>query len=187
VKPPWADSAESDTWLLRCSCGSVRTSCTGCTGSRRPRGAARAADSAAWSSLPLPLPLLPAKDAGRLARRDQGWGPPSPRKVTRPRRFDTGTPRGGSHRADAGGLRSAPDRRQAYEPPPRVKSPLRPRGPDRLPTRHRPLTINTAGQSRALRGIARMLGRTASRTTVVHSQAVHYLRHRQGQVRRALR
>jgi hypothetical protein len=31
--------------------------------SRRPQGAARAADSAAWPSLPLPLPLRPAKDA----------------------------------------------------------------------------------------------------------------------------
>ena len=47
---------------------SVRTSCTG---SRRPHGAARAADLAAWPTLTLPLPLRPGPNAGRLARKEE--------------------------------------------------------------------------------------------------------------------
>ena len=93
--------------------------------SRRPQGAARAADSAAWPSLPLPLPLRSAKlrrsaGAKRSVRgRHHRW------KVSGPRRFDTGSPRGGSHRANAVGLEVRPiaDKRTSRRP--RVKSPLR--------------------------------------------------------------
>jgi hypothetical protein len=57
-----------------------------CTVSRRPQGAARAADSAARPSLPLPLPLRPAKTAPVGWREETREGPPTP---------------GGSHEAAA--------------------------------------------------------------------------------------
>ena len=54
---------------------SVRTSCTG---SRRPRGAARAADSGRRGRAPAPLPLGRPLAPGRLARKARTWGSGNP-------------------------------------------------------------------------------------------------------------
>ena len=88
IRPPQKTRASKSNSKTN-SCA-VRTSCTG---SRRPRGAARAADSAARPSLPLPLPLRPAKTTPVGWREeDQPEGPPTPGEVTGPRRLDTGDP-----------------------------------------------------------------------------------------------
>jgi hypothetical protein len=69
--------------------GCVRTSCTV---SRRPRGAARAADSDGSAGLPPAWPLTPVG-----WRERQRPGPQKPGEVSGARGgFDTGTPRGGS-------------------------------------------------------------------------------------------
>ena len=75
-----------------CLAAPVRTSCTV---SRRPRGAARAADSAGSAALPLRSragwPLTPVG-----WREGQGRGRGTPRKSRSRGGFDPGTPRGGS-------------------------------------------------------------------------------------------
>ena len=70
----------------------VRTSCTG---SRRPRWAARAADSGRRGRAPTPLPRGRPLAPGRLARKAKA-GLREPGESRRRGGFDTGTPRGGS-------------------------------------------------------------------------------------------
>lgn len=73
------------------------------------------------------LVVAPAYGSRSSRSRPGGWreeigkGRLCPGEVTEPRRFDTGTPCGGSHRANRGELGSTPDRGQAYEPPPPCK------------------------------------------------------------------
>jgi hypothetical protein len=108
--------------LLR---GSVRTSCTSFKAAPRGRPRRRLGGLAVTpADAPAPARLLKRRSAGAKTYIG-GRQLEAAVRVTRPRRFDTGTPRGGSHRANTCDLRCPPDRSKRTSRRPRVKSPLR--------------------------------------------------------------
>jgi hypothetical protein len=93
--------------------GRVRTSCTS---SRRPRGAARAADTAGTAELP-----LRSRSAGlrrRSAARSKERVRRNPRKARTRGGFDTGTPRGGSIGLIRATWKAARSQASVQPPPP---------------------------------------------------------------------